>query len=170
MSTTVAVAEWIKRIADDERNLDASRIRADEVAAKHADLIARHGRRLVDDLRMTVTRDLEAFRAEFAGDPAREVTVETTGADGGFVVRRPAPAAVSLTVAPNLAGAALVCHYRFTLATGLPSREDRVDLIFSRDGTGENLQMKDHATGLVFRAADALSEFLLVPVLTARRR
>src|SRR5439155_8227370 len=115
-------------------------------------------------LRMMVTQDLAAFRGEFPGDTARDVTVETTGADGGFVVRRPAPSAVSLTVAPNLAGAALVCHYRFTLANGLPSREDSVDLIFSRDGGGETLQMKDHSTGLVFRTADPLSEFLLVPV------
>ena len=50
-----------------------------------------------------MTRDLEAFRGEFPGDAARDIAVETTGTDGGFVVCRPEPAAVSLTVAPNLA-------------------------------------------------------------------
>ena len=169
MRTAVAVADWIKRIADDEKGRDAVRLRADEVAAQTADLVSRHGGRLVDELRTTVTRDLEAFRGEFPGDAARDIAVETTGTDGGFVVCRPAPAAVSLTVAPNLAGAALVCHYRFTLGNGLPSREDRIDVMLGRNG-GETLQMKDHATGQVFRTADALSEFLLVPVLTARRR
>ena len=169
MSATVAVADWIKRIADDERSRDSARVRADEVASQHADLISRHGRRLVDELRSAVTRDLDAFRGEFPGDAARDIAVETTGADGGFVVRRPAPAAVSLTVVPNLAAAALVCRYCFTPANGLPPREDRSDVMLARDG-GETLQMKDPGTGQVFHTADALSEFLLVPVLTARRR
>ena len=169
MSATVVVADWIKRIADDERSRDSARVRADEVAAQHADLISRHGPRLVDELRTAVTRDLDAFRGEFPGDAARDIAVETTGADGGFVVRRPAPAAVSLTVVPNLAAAALVCRYRFTPANGLPPREDRSDVMLARNG-GETLQMKDPGTGQVFHTADALSEFLLVPVLTARRR
>ena len=169
MSTTVAVADWIKRIADDERSRDAARAREDEVAAQKADLVRRHGQRFIDELRTTLTRDLDAFRGEFPGDAARDIAIETTGADGGFVVRRPAPAAVSVTVTPNLEAAAMVCHYRFTLAKGFPSREDRVDVIFARDG-GETLQMKDHATGRVFATADALSEFLLVPVLTGRPR
>jgi hypothetical protein len=169
MSVTVAVADWIKRIADDERGRDLARVRADEVASQQADLISRHGRRIVDELRATVTRDLDAFRSEFPGDAARDIAVETTGADGGFVVRRPAPAAISLTVVPNLAAAALVCRYRFTLANGLPPREDRSDVMLVRDG-GETLQMKDPGTGQVFHTADALSEYLLTPVLTARRR
>ena len=169
MSTTVTVAGWVKRIADDERSRDVARLRAGEAAAQTADLVSRQGRRLVDELRTTVTRDREAFRGEFPGDAARDITVETTEADGGFVVRRPAPAAISLSVQPNLAGAALVCQYRFTVPNGLPSRDDRIDVMLTRDGD-ETLRMKDHATGQVFRTADALSEFLLVPVLTARRR
>ena len=36
----------------------------------------RNGRRLVDDLRQTVTRDAEAFRAEFAGDRSRDIVTE----------------------------------------------------------------------------------------------
>jgi hypothetical protein len=65
MSTTVAIADWVKRIADDERRRDTERIREDEVAARKADLVRRSGRRLIDDLRATVTRDVDAFRAEF---------------------------------------------------------------------------------------------------------
>jgi hypothetical protein len=169
MSTTVAVPDWIKRIADDERSRDAVRVREVAVAAQKADLVRRNGRRLVDELRAAVTRDVEAFRVEFAGDPGRDLNVEASGPDGGFVVRKPAPAAVSLTVTPNLEAAATVCHYRFTLTDRLPPREDRFDVMFAGDG-GEALIMKHHGTGQVFSTADALSEFLLVPVFTGRPR
>jgi hypothetical protein len=169
MSTSVAVADWIKRIADDERRRDSVRVREDELAARKADLVRRNGRRLLDELRAAVTRDVGAFRDEFAGDRARDIVVEATAPDGAFVVRKPAPAAVSLTVTPNLEAAAMGCHYRFTLTDGLPPREDRIDVMFAGDG-GETLQMKHHGTGQVFATADALSEFLLVPVLTGRPR
>jgi len=169
MSTTVAEADWIKRIADDERKRDTVVARESELAARKADLVRLNGRRLIDELRATVTRDVDIFRAEFVGDRTRDVVVEATAPDGAFVVRKPAPAAVSLTVAPNLEAAAMVCAYRFTLPGGLPPREDRFDLTFAGDG-GETLQMKHHGTGRVFGTADALSEFLLVPVLTGRPR
>ena len=109
-STRVAVADWIKRIADDERRRDMLRVREDEMAARKADLVLRNGRRLIDELRATVTRDVEAFRDEFAGDPARDIVVEATDSDGGLVVRKPAPAAVTLTVTPSLESAAMVCR------------------------------------------------------------
>lgn len=95
MNTSVLVSDWIKRIVDDERRRDTARVKEDELAAQKADLIRRNGRRLVDDLRQTVTRDAEAFRAEFAGDRSRDIVTEATS-DGGFVVRKPAPVAVSL--------------------------------------------------------------------------
>jgi hypothetical protein len=169
MSTSVAVADWIKRIADDERRRDTVRVREDELAARKADLVRRNGQGLIDELRAAVTRDVEAFREEFAGESARNIVVDATALDGGFVVRKPAPSAVSLTVSPNLETAAMVCHYRFTLTNGLPPREDRIDVMFAGDGGG-TLQMKHQGTGQVFATADALSEFLLVPVLTGRPR
>jgi hypothetical protein len=169
MNTSVPVADWIKKIADDERKRDAVRVREDDLTARKADLVRRNGRRLVDELRATVTRDVEAFRDEFAGDPARDIVVEATVPDGGFVVRKPAPAAVSLTVTPNLEAAAIVCHYRFTVTNGLPPREERIEVMFAGDG-GETLLMRHHGTGQVFATADAFSEFLLVPVLTGRPR
>jgi hypothetical protein len=169
MSTSAAVADWIKRIADDERKRDAVRFKDDESAARKAELVRLNGRRLVDELRAAVTRDAEAFRDEFAGDPTRAIVVEVTADDGGFVVRKPAPAAVSLSITPNADTAAMVCHYRFTLANGLPPREDRIDVTFAADGS-DALQMKHQGTGQVFATADALSEFLLVPVFTGRQR
>jgi hypothetical protein len=169
MSTTVAVADWIKRIADDERRRDTLRIREDELAARKADLVRRSGRRLIDDLRATVTRDVDAFRAEFGGDASRDIAVETDEVDGGFVVRKPAPGAASLTVTPSLEAAAMICRYRFTLTNGMPPREDRIDIVFTGDG-GETIQMKHHGTGHVFTTVEALSELLLVPVLTGRPR
>ena len=169
MSTGVVVADWIKRIADDERKRDAVRVREEETAARKADLVRLNGRRLIDELRATVTRDVEAFREEFAGDRVREIVLETMEPDGGFVVRRLAAPAVSLTVAPHLDAAVMGCHYRFTPRNGLPPREDRVELVFAGDG-GETLQIKHHGTGQVFATADALSEFLLGPVFTGRPR
>lgn len=169
MSTGVVVSDWIKRIADDERKRDALRLHVEETAARKADLVRLNGRRLIEELRATVTRDLEAFRDEFAGDRARDIVLEPTEPEGGFVVRKPACPAVSLTVAPHLEAAAIGCHYRFTQTNGLPPREDRVELVFAGDG-GETLQIKHLGMGKVFATADALSEFLLVPVFTGRPR
>lgn len=169
MSTTMAVADWIKRIADEERMRDATRLREDEAAARKAELVRRNGRRLIDELRATVTRDVDAFRNEFAGDPARAIVVDTTAPDSGFTVRKPASAAASLTVTPNLDAAVTVCTYRFTVTDGMPPREDRIDILFADNAT-DTLQMKHRGTGQVFATVDALSEFLLVPVLTGRPR
>jgi hypothetical protein len=168
MNTSVAISDWLKRIVDDERRRDTARVKEDELAAQKTDLIRRNGRRLVDDLRQTVTRDAEAFRAEFPGDRSREMVTEATS-DGGFVVRKPAPVAVSLSVTPNLEAVTIACHYRFTLANGLPPREDRFDVVIASNGA-ETLHLKHHGTGQVFPTTDALSEFLLVPVLTGRPR
>ena len=168
MSTGVVVADWIKRLVDDERKRDAVRVREEEAAARKADLIRVHGRRLIDELRATVTRDVEALRDEFAGDRTRDIVLEATEPEGGFVVRKPGCPAVSLTVAPHLEAAAMGCHYRFTLTNGLPPREDRFELVFAGD-EGPALQIKHHGRGQVFATADALSEFLLVPIFTGRR-
>lgn len=169
MSTDVAVAEWIKRIADDERQRDAVRLRDEETVARKADLVRLHGRRIIDELRAAVARDVEAFRDEFPGDPARDIVVEVTEPDGGFVVRKPPFPAVSLSVDPRIDAAMMNCHYRFTLTNGLPPREDRFDLAFAGDG-GDILQVKHHGTGQLFITADTLSEFLLGPVFTGRPR
>src|SRR3954469_14472637 len=99
MITTVGAADWIKRIAEDERARDAARVKDDEGVARKAALVRRDGRRLVDELCATMTRDVDAFRREFPGDSARDVGIDAVGSDGGFVVRRPAPFAVSLSVA-----------------------------------------------------------------------
>ena len=169
MSTGVVVADWIKRIVEDERKRDAVRAREEETAARKADLVRLNGRRLIDELRATLTRDVEAYRDQFAGDRAREIVFDDNPPDGGFVVRRPASPAVSLTVAPRLEAAAVGCHYRFTMTNGLPPREDRLELVFAGNG-GETLQLKHHGTGQVFASADAISEYLLVPVFTGRPR
>ena len=169
MTTGVVAAEWIKRIADDERKRDAVRIREEEMAARKADLVRLNGRRLLDELRAAVARDIEGFRAEFAGDRSREIVFDPTETTGGFVVRKPASPAVTLTAAPHLETAAMDCHYRFTSTNGLPPREDHLELVFAADGA-ETLQIKTQRTGQVFASADALSEYLLGPVFTGRPR
>lgn len=169
MSNGVVVADWMKRLVEEERKRDAVRVREEEEAARKADLVRLNGRRLIDELRATVTRDVEAFREEFAGDRTRDIVLEATEPEGGFVVCKPACPTVSLTVAPHLEAAAIGCHYRFTPTSGMPPREDRFELVFADDGR-ETLQMKHPGTGKVFATADALSEFLLVPVFTGRAR
>jgi len=169
MNTTVAVADWIKRLADDERMRDTVRLQGEATTSRQADVNRRNGQRLISELRAAVTRDVAAFRDQFPNDGARAVVVEPFGPDGGFVARKPAGAAVSLTVTPNLLAAALVCHFRFMLSDGLPPREDRFDVTFA-DSTADPPLMRHHRTGRVFATADALSEFLLVPVLTGRSR
>jgi hypothetical protein len=165
----VAIADWIKRIADDERKRDAVRIREEEIAARKADVVRLNGRRLVDELRVTVTQDVEAFREEFPGDRERDIVLETMEADGGFVIRKPAPQAVSLTIAPHLDTATMACHYRFIPTNDMPPRDDRFDLVFASD-EGQALQIKHPGTGQVFTTIEAVSEFLLVPVFTGRPR
>ena len=169
MTTGVVTADWIKRIADDERKRDAVRVREEEIAARKADLVRVNGRRLLDELRAAVARDVEAFRDEFAGDRSRDIVLDVTEAAGGFVVRKPASPAVTLTAEPHLETAAMDCHYRFTSTNGLPPREDRLELVFAADGA-ETLQIKTQRTGQVFASADALSEYLLGPVFTGRPR
>lgn len=169
MSTEIAVADWIKRIADDEQRRDAVRVREEEIAARKTELVRLHGRRLIDELRVTVTRDLEAFLSLFSGGHLRDIVLEDTEL-AGFVVRKSSPPAVSLTVAPRLDVAALRCHYRFTATNGLPPREDRLELTFAEDADTGVVHLKDHGTGQVFATPDGLSEFLLVPVFTGRPR
>ena len=169
MSTPVAIADWIKRIADDERKRDAARTRETELATRRTDLVRLHGRRLVDELRAAVINDTDAFRAEFPGDRTRNVVVDAGAGDGQFVVSKPAPGAVTLTVTPNLEAASMTCLYHFTRAGGLPLLEERIDVLFGGDG-GDVLQMKHQKTGQIFGTAEALSELLLVPVFTGRPR
>jgi hypothetical protein len=163
--------EWITRLAEDERKRDDVRLRATEAAARKADLVRVHGQRLLDELRAAVVRDIETFRHEFPGDPAREILYEAVQPDGGFVVRKPQYPAVALSVAPHLLAASVSCAYRFTPTNGLPPREDRLEFMFtSDDGGDDRLQIKHHGTGQMFTNADALSEYLLVPVFTGRPR
>jgi hypothetical protein len=76
---------------------------------------------------------------------------------------------VTLTVDARLDAAAIDCLYRFTSTNGMPPREERVELIFADDGA-EALQIRTERAGRVFATADALSEYLLVPVFTGRPR
>src|SRR2546427_86285 len=65
MSSVVVIADWIKRVADDERKRDAMRLAEAEEVARKADLVRLHGRRLVDELQAAIRRDVESFRNEF---------------------------------------------------------------------------------------------------------
>ena len=64
MSSVVAIADWIKRVADDERKRDAMRLAEAEEIVRKADLVRLHGRRLVDELQAAIRRDVESFRSE----------------------------------------------------------------------------------------------------------
>jgi hypothetical protein len=169
MSTSVAVRAWISRIADDERRRDTARAEQTELAARKDDLVARQGRRLLDEVRAAVVRDAATFREEFPGDRSRDIAVDLDLRAGGFAVHKPAPSAVTLTVRTNADSASLICSYRFTASDGMPPREDSADIRFIDDGTGV-LRMKHYGTGKTLASADDLSEFLLVPVLTGRPR
>jgi len=169
MSTTAAVPDWIRRIVDEERAREAVRTKDEEIAARKSSLIQSLGPSLVGELQATIVRDVQAFCAERVGGRERGIVVEPMPADAGFTVRKPLPSAVSLSVVPNFDGAAINCHYRFTHSDGLPAREDRVAFVFAADGDG-GLRLRHHGTGQVFATADALSEFLLTPVLTGRPR
>lgn len=162
--------DWITRLAEDERKRDDVRLRMTEAAARKAHVVAVHGQRMLDELRTSVLRDIEAFRGEFPGDPVREILFEAVQPDGGFVVRKPQFPTAALSVSPHLAAASVSCEYRFTPTNGLPPREDRLEFMFISDGGDDTLQIRHHGTGQLFTNADALSEYLLVPVLTGRPR
>jgi hypothetical protein len=63
----------------------------------------------------------------------------------------------------------MTCHYQFMPTTDMPPRADRFELVLV-GGEGPAVQIQHHGTGQVFPTADAVSEFLLVPVLTGRPR
>jgi hypothetical protein len=161
--------EWIQRLAEDERKRDDVRSRATDAAARKAALVHEHGQNLLDQLKTAMVRDIEAFRNEFPGDGAREVVFEDVQADGGFAVHKPQYPSAALNIAPHLQSASVSCRYRFTPTNGLPPREDRLELMFTGNGDGV-LHIKHQGTGQVFTNADALSEYLLVPVFTGRPR
>ena len=162
------IGAWIRRLADDERQRDGARARATEAATQKADLVRAHAPRLLDELRTTVVRDLEAYRDEFPGDTTREIIFEAVEPEGGFAVRKPSFPTAALSVSPHLSTASVTCEYRFTPSNGLPSREDRLEFTFTSGG--DVLRIKHNGTGQVFMNADTLSEYLLVPVLTGRPR
>jgi hypothetical protein len=162
-------ADWIQRLAEDERKRDDVRSRVTEAAARKAALVRVHGQDLLDGLRTAIVRDIEAFRNEFPGDGAREVLFEDVQPEGAFVVRKPQYPTAALSVAPHLQSASVSCTYRFTPTNGLPPREDRLELMFTGNGDNE-LHIKHQGTGQLFTNPDALSEYLLVPVFTGRPR
>ena len=168
MNTGVMVADWIKRVVDDERGRDAVRDKENEAAARKADFVRLTKRRVIEELRATVTRDVDAFRDAFEGDPGRAIVVESTELADGIVIRKPAPAAASLTLTPHPGTAAIVCHYQFFVMDGLPPREHCIDVTCL--GGGDALQFKQISSGQTFTTVDAVSEFLLIPVLTGRPR
>jgi hypothetical protein len=162
--------EWITKLAEDERKRDEVRARATDAAARKADLVAVHGQRLFDELRGAVTRDVEAFRAEFPHGDSRAILFEDAQPDGAFVVRKPGFPTAALTVEPRLSAAAVSCRYRFTPTNSMPPREDRIEFVFSSNANDDVLVLKHHGTGETFTGPDALSEYLLVPVFTGRPR
>jgi hypothetical protein len=168
MTSEIVVADWIKRVADEERRRDADRLSLQEEAARKADAVRVHASRLVDGLYAAVVRDVESFRQEFLNDRSRDILLNAPNAETGFVVSKASSPSVSLTVDPHLDAGKMTCHYRFTTPNGLPPRDHRFDIAFV--GEGETLAMKHRDTGHIFATADALSEFLLVPVFTGRPR
>ena len=168
-ATVRPIGAWIIRLAEDERQRDVERLRAAEVETRKAEFVRVHGQRLVDELRTTLVRDIEAFRDEFPGDSSREIVFEDFQGGGGFVVRKPRRPTAFLTVTPQLATASISCEYQFPSTNGMPPREDRFDFIFISVADGR-LHIKQLETGRLFTDADALSEYLLSPVFTGRPR
>ena len=164
------VSAWIGRLAEDERKRDEVRLGVTEAVARKAVLVALHGPRLLDELSAAVVRDIEMFRSEFPGDLTREILFEADQPDGGFLVQKSAHPIAVLHVIPHLAAAFVSCQYRFTVTNGLPAREDRVELVLTNGASDDTLHIKNRGTGQVFTNADALSEFLLVPLFTGRPR
>lgn len=161
-------SEWIARLADDERAHDAVRAGEADAAARKAELVRRHGRGLIDELRSTVMQDVDAFRREFPDDQARRVIVEN-GSEGGFAVRKPGYPAASISVTPRWEAVTVGCSYLFTPDNGLPAREHRFDLVLAPHGD-DSAMFKHHSTGQLFPTAGALSEYLLSPVFRGRPR
>jgi hypothetical protein len=162
-------SDWIARLADDERKRDDVRLRAAATADRMAVLGRVHGRRLIDELRASVTHDIELFRREFPTDRTRVVVIGDVRPDGGFVVGKAEYPAVSLDVMPQTETAVIRCRYRFTTNNGIPAREAEEDFALAGDRE-ESLQLKHQGTGQVFASIDALSEYLLAPVFTGRPR
>ncbi len=161
-------AEWVTRLANDERRRDEVQLRAKQAVDRRTDLVSQHGRRMLDELRTTVVRDVEAFRREFPGDPVRAFLIEEH-MDGGFSVRRLERPTASMAIVPTAAVGSLSCEYLFTSANGTPPRRDLLDFVFT-NSTDNTLQLKLQGTAQVFTDSDTLSEYLLVPVLTGRPR
>ncbi len=112
MSTSVVVADWIKRVADDERKRDAVRVREEEMAARKADLVAST---VGDSLTNSVRRSRVISRP--SGTSLQETARATLSwkrrspkAGSWFLRRNLRP---SSSRSPDLEAAAMGCHDRF---------------------------------------------------------
>ena len=159
---------WIGKLAEDERRRDEIRDREVRAVAQKVELVRRHGRLLIDELRATVTRDVAAFRLEFPDDPMRDVIIDEES-EGGFSVRKGGTPSVALTVNPRWDAGLVSCRYRFMLNNGMPAREARLELVLAADGS-DAAHFRHHDSGELFASVDALSAYLLTPVFTGRPR
>ena len=64
LSTT---AEWVTRLANDERRRDEVQLRAKQAVDRRTDLVSQHGRRMLDELRTTVVRDVDGSESNSWG-------------------------------------------------------------------------------------------------------
>ena len=159
---------WITKLVDDERRRDEVRSRALDAVVQKAELVRKHGRQLIDELRAKVTSDVGRFRLEFPGDPLRDVIIEEQN-EGGFSVRKAGTPSVSLAVNPRWEAGLVSCRYRFILNNGMPAREARLDLVLTANGS-DAAHFRHHDSGELFAGVDVLSEYLLTPVFTGRPR
>ena len=158
---------WIIRLAEDERKRDEVRLRAADVEARKAELVRVHGQRLFDELRTTLVRDIDAFRKEFpvirpARSSSRPLRVREASWFANHEVRR--QFSLSRRTCPRPRSVASIGSPRPTACRRVKIGSTSSSPAWLTTCCTSN----SRCTGQVFTNADALSEYLLIPVLTGR--
>lgn len=153
---------WITLLAYEARVRHAATCRREEGAAKR---LASVRARVVADLRRAIALDIEGFLGE-DGDRSGTVLICNGKSAQGFVVSRTDDRVGSWSLAVDLNAGTLRCRYDACGGSVDAAAAQRMLAIeIGRDGT--TLSLWDGGLDRRFATIDALSAFLLAPLLGA---
>lgn len=156
-------SSWLVSLAYEARVRHASDRRRDDVAATR--LAAMHSR-ILAGLRCAVALDIEAFLGADADPYGVIVTCHNGNSAQGFVVTRMDDGIGRRNLTVDLTGGALSCRYEIC-GDAINGATDRHVSAIEIAHSGSALSLWNGGRVRTFATVDALSAFLLAPILGA---
>jgi len=153
---------WIAALAYEARFRHAADCRRDE---RNAAQLASVRSRVMAELRCAIALDIEHFVRAEDGRSGSGVTCRNSGSAQGFVVSRTDGRVGPRRLAVDLEAGTLSCRYETGRGTSAePS--DLAELAIDIGHNGSTLLQFDGGVARDFETVDALSAFLLAPILS----